>query len=83
MTTEIRRIRIRATKSYVVFRLEDELTFEELVNASRARIPPPRPRSQLLALAMRSSQRAAQAREADARAALTRELLPSNKQRVA
>ena len=58
MIRKTRRIRIRATENYVVFRLEDEVTIEELTGSSAHRVTT-RPRTQLLALAMRSSQKAA------------------------
>ena len=58
MTKKPRRIRIRATDHYVVFRLEDEVTIEELTGSTTQRVTT-RPRTQLLALAMRSSQKAA------------------------
>ncbi len=57
MTRKPRRIRIRATDHYVVFRLEDEVTIEELTGSTEHRVATP-PRTYLLALAMRSSQRA-------------------------
>ncbi len=60
MVNKTRRIRIRATDRYVVFRLEDEVTINELTAASHGHSTAP-PRTQLLALAMRTSRRVAAA----------------------
>lgn len=58
-----RRIRIRSAKHYTVFRLEDEVTLDEMRQSTRGPVRPPR--TQLLALAMRSSQRAQSCTEAE------------------
>jgi len=58
MNSRCRRLRIRSTQHYVVFRLEDEMTIADLRAAGAAR-QPVEPKPQLLALAMRSQQRAA------------------------